>query len=107
MKEDGNNYRRKLIEQWYYAFKMTLYNSDLDFEELETIIDPKNKPSDAFGIYLNFLLLKDLILVPGFDHEIDGTVRLNLKDIYRRDAITVQVKELAKRGGIINCVTWS
>lgn len=108
MKSDTNTYRKKLIEQWYYSFKMSIYNSGLDYEELVCTTDPFRKPSDAFGIYLNFLLLGDLILVPGFEQEeIDEKARLDLKRIYQREAITIQAQELAKKGGIINCVTWN
>ena len=57
---------------------------------------------------MNFLLLDDLIIVPGFDQEkVDEKARLDLKRIYSRSAVTIQAKNLAERGGIINCVTWN
>ena len=104
---DTNPYRKKLMDQWYYAFKMALYNADLEWHELACIVD-KNKPSsDAYGIYMNFLLLERLVIVPGFNNELDETARLQLEEFYRRDAITLQATDLAKQGGIINCVTWA
>ena len=106
MKEDPNSYRKKLIEQWYYPFKMALHNANLECEELVCMISENEKDSDAYGIYLNFLLLDDLVVVPGFDHKNDEVARLKLENIYDRKAITVQATELAKEGGIINCVTW-
>ena len=109
MRIDENDYRKKLIEQWYYAFKMAMYNAGLKCYELLCTLDPADpnyNPSDAFGIYMNFLLLDDLILVPGFNIKKDEVAKNTLKKIYKREAITIQAKELAKKGGIINCVTW-
>jgi len=104
MQSDTNHYRKKLMDQWYYAFKMALHDADLDWEELICII---NKPaSDAYGIYMNFLLLENLVVVPGFNHDLDETARTQLKDYYKRNAVTILATEIAKKGGIINCVTW-
>jgi len=108
MLNDKNGYRKKLIDQWYYSFKMSLYNANLESENLTCIIDPDRKPSDAFGIYLNSLLLEDFILAPGFGQsELDNKARLELRRIFGKDAITIQATKLAEKGGIINCVTWS
>jgi len=107
MLNDKNSYRKKLIDQWYYSFKLSLHNANLESVNLVCTIEPKRKSSDAFGIYLNFLLLEELILVPGFDQdEFDEKARNSLRSIFKRDVISVQSKKLAERGGIINCVTW-
>lgn len=110
MEKDNNAYRKKLISQWYYNFKMALHNAGLIWEELTYKVVPSNKTiglSDAYGIYMNFLLLDDLILVPGFGIVEDERARLKLKSVFKREAISIPARELAKKGGIINCVTWS
>jgi len=106
MKGDKNLYRKKLIDQWYYSFKMSLNNAGLGWEELVCATDFDKPSSDAYGIYMNFLLLEKIVVVPGFESELDIKARDHLEYYYERKSITIQATELAKKGGILNCVTW-
>jgi len=67
-----------------------------------------NKRDDAKGIYMNFLLLPDLIVMPyfNFDKEDKEAVETVKKLYPGRDVETVYGTDLAKKGGIINCITW-
>jgi len=106
---DKNKYRKKLIEQWYYSFKMALFDAGLEWKELTSNFFPKDVkigPSDAYGIYLNFLHLEEIILAPGFGIDEDETARKLLQKTFNKKVVTIQARELARKGGIVNCVTW-
>jgi agmatine deiminase len=67
-------------------------------------IDNENKTH--LGLYINFLKLKDVIVMPAYETAEDDQAALILEKAYGRPVILIDSKELAKRGGIINCVTW-
>jgi agmatine deiminase len=71
--------------------------------------EPKMSGSDddAFGIYMNFLRLDESIVMPSFGLQADESAKKELCGIYKRQVFSVPSVELAKKGGIINCVTWN
>mgnify|MGYP001204066345 CR=1 FL=1 len=106
-KEEENSYRRRLLEQWYYAFKYTLLNTGLTLEQLPSSI-PENCPvSSAEGIYTNFLLLNDLIIMPSYNKPEDEIAKEKLSILYKKPVKPIYATDLAKQGGMINCVTWT
>lgn len=67
-----------------------------------------NKGDDARGIYMNFLKLPDLIIMPTFTYTEDKQAKDKLMEVFPNHAVeTVYASDLAKRGGIINCMTWN
>ena len=68
--------------------------------------DP-NHPDSAIGIYVNYLEVNNLIVLPVFGREEDDQVR----DIFRKtfpnkQIETIDYNEVAKEGGLLNCTTW-
>ncbi|HET6559773.1 MAG TPA: agmatine deiminase family protein, partial [Prolixibacteraceae bacterium] len=69
---------------------------------------PKDSPATSGeGIYVNFLLLEDIIIMPGYKNDTDEIAAEKLKKLYHRTVKTIKATELAKQGGMINCVTWT
>ena len=68
-----------------------------------------NKGDDATGIYMNFLKLPELIVMPTFTYENeDKKAAEKLAQVFPgREIKTIYSTDLAKKGGIINCVTWT
>lgn len=104
---DKNSYRKQLIENWVYAFKSALINAGLQLEELPTSIPEGSPPSSGEGIYTNFLLLEDLIIMPVYGMKEDKIAADRLSNLYGKTVKTVNAKELSRMGGMINCVTWT
>jgi agmatine/peptidylarginine deiminase len=76
---------------------------DIPFFEAK---DPKH-PLSAVGIYVNYLELKNLIVLPVFGREEDGQVLSILKETFPAKTIeTVNYNEVAQEGGLLNCTTW-
>lgn len=95
-------------EEWVFGFKMALYNAGYNIEELPYRAY-KNKGDDARGIYMNFLKLNDLIIMPTFTFdEEDNEAKKKLEHLFPGKKIeTIYASDLAKEGGIVNCVTWN
>lgn len=104
---DQNQYRKKLIQDWIYAFRSALVSAGFEIVELPDSIPEKGSPNSGEGIYTNFLLLDDLILMPSYGNETDITALKMLADLYNKTVIPVDTKKLSQMGGMINCVTWS
>ena len=90
------------------CFRMSLHNAGLDWIEL-----PYSPPKDstftsARGLYLNYLQMKQAIIVPTFKTNYDEKALKVLEQVFKRTAITtIDSNELADHGGILNCITWN
>jgi len=68
---------------------------------------PKGGES-AVGCYMNFLRCRQLLIVPQFDHPSDSTATSRLKKVFPRlPIIPLACTDLAREGGLFNCVTAS
>jgi agmatine deiminase len=104
--EEPNWYKRKMHNNWFYSFAMALEDHGLKTVTLP-MADYIDKEKQAqVGLYINFLKLQDVIVMPSYEIGEDDQAALILEMAYKRPVIRINSKELAKRGGIINCVTW-
>jgi agmatine deiminase len=104
--DEPNWYKRKMHNNWFYSFAMALENHGLKAIPMPMTEYIDNDKQTQFGLYINFLKLKDVIVMPAYETAKDDDAALILEKAYRRPVIRINSKELAKRGGIINCVTW-
>lgn len=78
----------------------------IDVPFLTDIKDPKH-PISAIGIYVNYLEVNDLIVLPVFGREEDNQVVNILKEAFPDRTIeTINYNEVAQEGGLLNCSTW-
>lgn len=90
------------------SFRMALYNAGLNWIEL-----PYNPPNDptfisAEGLYLNYLQMKQAVIMPTFNSKFDDKAMKVLEEVFKGQTIaTVDSTELAEEGGILNCITWN
>lgn len=77
---------------------------------IEIPYDPyHNKDTiDATGIYMNFLHMKDIIIIPTFGSNCDEKAVRQFEDLLTGTTIrTVSCNDIAPKGGLLNCITWS
>ncbi len=68
--------------------------------------DP-NYPFSAVGIYVNYLEVNNLIVVPVFNHEKDKIAVDVIQKAFPNKIIeTINYDDVAKEGGLLNCTTW-
>jgi agmatine deiminase len=62
----------------------------------------------ARGVYINFLQFNSIIVVPQFNHEKDKEAISILENLTEKKIIPFNCNELAKFGGVLNCIahTW-
>ena len=68
--------------------------------------DPKH-PDSAIGIYVNYLEVNNLIVLPIFDREEDKqVVDIIQKTFPNKHIETINYNDIAQEGGLLNCTTW-
>jgi len=89
------------------VLKDCLYNADLDWVEMPYNPYKNDTNLSAKGIYINYLQMKDVIILPTFglpeDDEALGIVKEYFKDY---TISTINCEEIAAEGGVLNCISW-
>jgi len=90
------------------ALKVSLDNAGLDYYEIP--YNPyKNKPySSAKGIYINYLQMEGVVIVPVFGLDEDDRAVKQFETLFKGYRIeTIDSNEIANEGGILNCISWN
>ena len=103
-----SDFRRE--KKWY----QDSVQGTLKRHKLEPILMPiayeysSKSLNSAVGIYMNYLQVGDLILFPIFNKREDEEAFCVISKAFPDSTIfTINCKDLAKEGGILNCVSWS
>ena len=68
--------------------------------------DPKH-PLSAVGIYVNYLEINNLIVLPVFGRDEDKqAIDIIQKAFPDRIIETINYNDIAQEGGLLNCTTW-
>jgi len=104
----GNNLAAE-YKYWREGMKKVLaeYNlSYIDVPFFEDKAHPKN-PDSAIGVYVNYLEVNNLIVVPVFGHEKDKEAVAVIQKAFPDKKIeTIDYSDVALEGGLLNCTTW-
>lgn len=65
-----------------------------------------SKGDSAVGCYLNYLATEKSIFLPVFDVDTDNEATELAKNIFDKTIIPVNINEIAKYGGLLNCISW-
>lgn len=78
------------------------------FEEERKRRRRKDDLRSAVGIYINFLRVGDLVVLPGYGRPEDEVALQKVREALP-DASVFQVpcRSLAERGGVLNCISWA
>jgi agmatine deiminase len=106
----GNSLSQEFV---YWKKGMTKILKDHNIEYLDVpFFEHKDKkyPESAVGVYVNFLEIGQIILLPIF--EIEGNHDEEVCDLFRaayHDRIieTININEIAFNGGLLNCISWT
>ena len=74
----------------------------------ETLKQKRGDLPSAVGIYINYLRVGDVVVVPGYDRDEDQEAMEKIQKAMP-DASVLQVpcRALAEKGGVLNCVSWT
>ena len=65
-----------------------------------------SKGDSAVGCYLNYLATEKSIFLPVFGVDTDNEAIELAKNIFSKTIIPVNINEIAKDGGVLNCISW-
>lgn len=65
-----------------------------------------SKGDSAVGCYLNYLATEKSIFLPVFGVDTDNEAIELAKNIFSKTIIPVNINEIAKYGGLLNCISW-
>lgn len=103
-----NRYRMESERELAAALREALRAAGL--EVVEAPYNPYGNTDmiDATGVYLNFLRMKDLVVLPAFGLPEDAEALAAFQRLFPHSRVlSVEANEVAKQGGILNCVTWT
>ncbi|HEX8332577.1 MAG TPA: agmatine deiminase family protein [Segetibacter sp.] len=105
----SSKYIRDKYTGWKYAFDKVLLDTGCTIHKLVSCVHNNLTSTSAKGIYLNFLLQDNFIIMPTFkDFEVENQQALKkLEQLYKRKVLPIEADKLAEHGGIINCAAWT
>lgn len=83
--------------------KVTLRNHGIEVIDFPYF---DSKGNSAVGCYLNFLETEQTIFLPVFDVAMDNEAIDTAKNIFNKIIVPVNINEIAKDGGVLNCISW-
>lgn len=106
----GND-REKEFKYWKNGINKTLKEKGIDFIDIP-FLDHKEKkyPDHAIGCYVNYLEVKNLIVLPIFETEKnkDQEIYDKFREIFpNRKIETINYNDIGLYGGLLNCTTWT
>lgn len=107
----GNN-RKEEYKYWVKGMNEVLEKYRLKYEDVPFFWDYKDPkhPRHAIGIYVNYLEIGNLIILPvfGVPGNKDTEVVKRFQEIFPDRLIeTINYNEIALEGGLLNCTTWT
>lgn len=88
------------------AFHIALHNAGLDYIKIPH--NPNTNSNYATGYYINYLQMQDTVIIPIFGTDEDGCAVKEFEQIFPNQKIAVvESNEIAKLGGVLNCITWN
>lgn len=85
---------------------ISYFIGDIDYQVLFSNV--RSSSYSAFGCYVNFLLVKDLLVFPRFtDSRKEKELQKSLSKLYHSEIVSSEAGNLASLGGVFNCCTWS
>jgi len=99
------------LKYWQTGFLKMVKDAKLDLIELPWFEHRnKNHSESAIGVYVNYLEMGNLILFPIFEIEgnkDDEAVEVIASVFPERTVETININEVGKYGGLLNCITWT
>jgi agmatine deiminase len=104
----GSPQANKKEKNFQLQLRCALHNAGFEFVEIPSNTSGNNNYTQANGEYLNYLQMKDVIVLPTFDIPEDELVARKIEELFPGITIaTVNSNDIANNGGILNCITWN
>lgn len=89
-------------------FRMALHNAGLKYIEIPYSPYHNRTALQANGIYINYLQMEKIIILPTFNIKQDDAVVKLFESLFNGHVITtIESNVIADNGGILNCISWN
>lgn len=105
----GIKYDDRYKKDWWKNTQKVLDTYNISFIEVPFFEDEPDRehPESAVGVYVNYLEVNDLIVMPVFGREEDArAIEIIQKAFPNKQIETINYNDVAKEGGLLNCTTW-
>lgn len=104
-----NDFRNKSEKEWFWrAFEIAIHNTGLDCIRIPYNVYDNTSYSDACGDYINYLQMENTLIIPTFGKNEDEEAVKALEKVFAgQKTATVRSEEIARDGGILNCISWN
>jgi len=105
----GND-RNWEYKYWKKRIDKVMQQKGITYIDFPSFESSKDYPDNAFGCYINYLEIQDLIIMPIFElkENMDETAHDKLSEVFRNRKIeTINVNSIGCLGGLLNCCTWT
>ncbi len=93
---------------FHRSFENAIHNTGLDRFTIPYSSYNNQNDLQADGCYINYLQMKDLVIVPTFGIREDDEVYILFDQIFAGNSVyALDSKEIANDGGVLNCITWN
>jgi agmatine deiminase len=106
-----NGIKKDEYKYWKDGFQRMVKKYGLDYIEVPWFeYKEKDYPDSAIGLYLNYLEIEDLIILPVFD--VKGNMDQKVIDLFKsvfpyKKIEPVVINQVAREGGVMNCISWN
>lgn len=103
------NRRDEESDTWKKNMQRVIDKYGLTYIEVPFITDitDKEHPDSAIGVYVNYLEVNNLIVIPVFGREEDNEAKDIIQKAFPDRIIeTIDYNDVALEGGLLNCTTW-
>ena len=85
-----------------------LQKENLDYYELVSNYSNNQNDFQANGLYINYLQMEGVIIVPAYGMKEDESAIKSIEKIFIRSKIeSIDCNEIANQGGVLNCISWN
>ena len=90
-----------------YGFEQKVKRSVRDYglDAVDFPFVPTGRIS-AVGCYLNYLETEYTVFLPVFGIEQDAEAEASARQIFSKEIVPVNIREIAQQGGCLNCISW-
>lgn len=103
----GNNLEAE-YKYWREGMQKVIQKHGLKYINMPFFVSKDSKhPLSAVGVYVNYLEVNNLIVLPVFGREEDNQAINIIKETFPdRTVETIDYNDVAYEGGLLNCTTW-
>jgi agmatine/peptidylarginine deiminase len=103
----GNNLEEE-YKYWRERMQKVIEKYNLKYINMPFFVPKDSKhPLSAVGVYVNYLEVDNLIVLPVFGKEEDNQAITIIKEAFPGKAVeTIDYNDVALEGGLLNCTTW-